>query len=162
MEDDEILEEYPSVHSSSIQLNEPEIKVASIRTQKKYYRQSINSPDCVLFSKSANNIIPEDNELMKIQRELSDIIREGFKSEWAPEWKQTLLMERLNSVVISTQKKSLSDIELNKMANTVDFSTNNTPTLPLQKKKLIHDLLKGTISPKTFFRMVCHSWSSRF
>ena len=154
-----------SLYSGSLKLNEPEIKTRSVLNQTRYYSES-----CIVENKNANanteteqvaNSSKED-EIFTLHREISEIIKEGFKSEWAPEWKQAMLLNRLSNVVDKAKSQSLDETSLNKLAFLVESSTQTTSTLPLEKKSLIRDLLKGRVSAKHFFRMVCHSWSSKF
>ena len=158
-------------------LKEPEIKNNLVRLRRRYYsaplpgqkkgqRYPLLQPtvsDPPPITNDTDESIVDDNEMMKIRKELSDLIKEGFKSEWAPEWHQNNLVQKLSTIVDkSSTSITPNEKRLKEFCEAVDKETKSTPTLQVNKKDMIGDLMKRRISPSQFFQMICHSWSSRF
>lgn len=152
---------------SKITLKEPEIKRNSVKMTTSYYlSQSTPTKNANLCKIEKAESLPNVNktkssdDVFMVQKELSDLIREGFSVEWEPEWRQNTVLSKLSNLVDDTKNKNFSDSSVNLVADGVD--TTSTHILPFNKKKAIVDLLKGKIPPKNFFRLICHSWSSKY
>lgn len=157
---------------SKITLKEPEIKRNSVKLTTTYYlsqstpskRGSTILPIAQKIEKTESlpnvNKTQSSDDVFMIQKELSDLIKEGFSVEWEPEWRQNRVLSKLSNLVDDAKNKNLSDSSFNLVAEGVD--TTSTHILPFNKKKAIVDLLKGKIPPKNFFRLICHSWSSKY
>jgi hypothetical protein len=152
---------------SKITLKEPEIKRNSVKMTTSYYlSQSTPAKNVTLNKVTKAESLPNVNktassdDVFMIQKELSDLIKEGFSVEWEPEWRQNSVLNKLSNLVDGAKNKNLTDSSFNLVADGVD--TTSTHMLPFNKKKAIVDLLKGKIPPKNFFRLICHSWSSKY
>lgn len=157
-------------------LKEPEIKRNSVKMQTTYYLSQsapAKKTGSRIGERASNSekvektdSLPDINktkssdDVFMIQKELSVIIKEGFSAEWEPEWRQSTIVNKLSTLVDDAKNKNFSDSTVNLVAEGVD--TTSTHMLPMNKKKAIVDLLKGKIPPKNFFRLICHSWSSRY